>query len=120
MAAISINDSLRTLAEKALLMDSLFRDESESRTLRDDIAAHCLTLKSIRILKSALVLMDSKDSLHSYIAGSKLTFPSLKPPAEEVTVMTAKTCFQQNKLITSQQQISQLQWDSFLSFSFRL
>jgi hypothetical protein len=99
MAAISMNDSLRTLAEKALLMDSLFADESESQALRDDIAAHCLTLKSIRILRSALVLMDNEDSLHSYIAGSKLTFPGLKSPAKEVTVMTAKTCFhQQNKL----------------------
>ena len=79
-----MNDALKTLAQQALTMTSLFADESEVQTLHDDIAAHCLTLKSMRILKSALVLMDSKDSLHSYIAGSKLTFPLLKPPAKKV------------------------------------
>lgn len=87
MAAISMNDSLQCLAEKVLLMDSLFSNESDSQTLRDDIAAHSLTLRSIRILKNALVLMDDKNSLHSYISGSKLTFPNFKPPAREVTSM---------------------------------
>lgn len=120
MAAISMNDSLRSLADKALVMDNLFADDSESQILRDDIAAHILTLKSIRILKNALLLMDSKDSLYSYIAGSKLTFPSLKLPIKEVTVMTAETFFhQQNKIVISQQQFShQLEWDNFVSMLF--
>lgn len=85
MAAISMNDSLHNLMERTLLMTSLFSDENEILVFKDDIAAGHATLKSLKIIQKALLEMKEEKSLHSYITGSRVTFPTLKPKVAEVS-----------------------------------
>ena len=85
MAAISMNDSLRELMERTMLVTSVSTDESEILTLRSDIAAGNVSVASLRILRKHMVEMREVRSLHSYISGSKVTFPSLKPIIAEVS-----------------------------------
>lgn len=79
MAAISMNDSLRSLAGQALLISSLFSDESEFQRLKGDMEADYISVRSLLLLKKALVLMDKEGTLHSYIADCTIIFPLLKP-----------------------------------------
>ena len=85
MAAISMNDSLRELMERTMLVTSVSTDESEILTLRSDIAAGNVSVASLRILRKHMVEMREVRSLHSYISGSKVTFPTLKPIIAEVS-----------------------------------
>ena len=84
MAAISMNDSLRELIEQALLMSDLFSDESEYQSLKDDMEADHVSVRSLQLLKRALVFMKKEGTLHSYIADSSIKFPLLKPAKASV------------------------------------
>jgi hypothetical protein len=88
MAAISMNTSLRELCDYALSIPSLI-DPLDMKCLKDDMTAECLSMTTLRILSRALIEMkkDGKvvSSLHSYITGSKVVFPALKPKVTEVS-----------------------------------
>ena len=68
-----------------MLLTSVLTDESEILTLKNDVAAGNVTVASLRILRKYMVEMKEVRSLHSYISGSKVTFPSLKPIIAEVS-----------------------------------
>ena len=87
MAAIALNASLRGLIERALLIAPTFADDLEVQILKDDMASECISVKSLRILKKALLEMKDESSLHSYIVGSKVTFPTLKPKTTQVGIL---------------------------------
>lgn len=84
MAAISMNPSLRELAEQALLITNMFTDESDLQTLKEDIESDYLSVRSMQTLKRALVEIKKEASLQSYTVGSKITFPSFKPVLPQV------------------------------------
>lgn len=88
MAAFTMNDTLKALMEEVLLLTTLFEDESEPQTLRFDIAAEHVSLKSVVILMKALKVMKKEGTLHSYTAGSKIIMPFLKPPTPQVFSQT--------------------------------
>ena len=94
MAAIALNASLRGLIERALLIAPTFADDLEVQILKDDMASECISVKSLRILKKALLEMKDESSLHSYIVGSKVTFPTLKPKTTQVSIfwLIAESC----------------------------
>ena len=94
MAAISLNASLRGLIERALLIAPTFADDLEVQILKDDMASECISVKSLRILRKALLEMKDESSLHSYIVGSKVTFPTLKPKTTQVSIfwLIAESC----------------------------
>lgn len=92
MAAISMNESLRELIERALLITTVFTDEADIQTLKDDIVADHVTVETLQILKRALVEMKEERTLHSYIAGSKMTFPAFKPKVVEVSRQPLSSC----------------------------
>ena len=79
-----MNDSLRVLIEQALLIPNLFTDESEHQSLKDDMEANHVSVKSLQLLKRALVFMKKEGTLHTYIADSSIKFPLLKPTKSSV------------------------------------
>lgn len=88
MAAFTMNDTLKALMEEVLLLTTLFEDESEPQTLRFDIAAEHVSLRSVVILIKALKVMKKEGTLHCYTAGSKIIMPFLKPPTPQVCSKT--------------------------------
>ena len=80
-----MNAALRGLIKRTLLITTIFTDESDIQTLKDDCAADYVSVKSLQILKRALVEMKDERTLHSYILGSKVTFPNFKPKVVEVS-----------------------------------
>mmetsp|Transcript_11597 Transcript_11597/g.11234 ORF Transcript_11597/g.11234 Transcript_11597/m.11234 type:complete len:284 (+) Transcript_11597:30-881(+) len=85
MAAISMNFALKGLCERALLIPCLFKDESELQSLKDDILSGFVSKESLHILSKALKEMPEEKSLHSYITGSKVVFPTFQTKSVETS-----------------------------------
>lgn len=79
-----MNDSLRELVEQALLIPSIFLDDSEYQSLKNDMDSDYVSIRSLQLLKRALVIMKKEGTLHSYIAASSIKFPLLKPVKSSV------------------------------------